>query len=229
MSRILVVDDEKSLLQVLQTLLRAEGYEVQVTQNPEEARDLISSDEEKFDLILSDIRMAPIDGMQILKLSREKHPDTAVVMLTAFGSVETAIEAMRLGAFDYVPKPFKVDELLITIERALEYRNAVNENVNLKAQLQTQYQFDNIVAESKAMQKVCEMIKRVAPTESSVLIQGESGTGKELIARALHNSSPRQGKTFMAVNCAALPEPLLESEMFGHVKGAFTVASTNKI
>ncbi|MCK5850555.1 MAG: sigma-54-dependent Fis family transcriptional regulator [Kiritimatiellae bacterium] len=227
MAKMIIVDDESALLQVLDTLLKAEGHQVITFDNPENARDMLSSDEE-HDLMLCDIRMVPINGMQLLRLAREKHPDMSVVMLTAFGSVETAIQAMKLGAFDYVPKPFKVDELLITIQRALEYKKAISENINLRAQLETQYQFENIVAESDSMQKVCEIIKRIAPTNSSVLISGESGTGKELVARAIHTSSTRKGSTFMAINCAALPEPLLESEMFGHVKGAFTGADTNK-
>jgi len=151
-----------------------------------------------------------------------------VIMLTAYGSVETAIEALKLGAFDYVTKPFKVDELLITVKRALDYSTALTENANLKAQLGTRYHLENIVAESAAMQNVCEMIRKVAPTDATVLIYGESGTGKELVAKAIHAHSQRKKKPFLAVNCAALPEPLLESEMFGHVKGAFTGASSNK-
>jgi DNA-binding NtrC family response regulator len=151
-----------------------------------------------------------------------------VIILTAFGSVETAIEAMKLGSFDYVTKPFKMDELLITIQRALEYSRALSENVELKEELVGRYKFENIVAESPAMRNVCEMIKRVAPADTTVLITGESGTGKELVAKAIHLHSKRKDKRFLAVNCAALPEPLLESEMFGHVKGAFTGASCNK-
>jgi two-component system, NtrC family, response regulator PilR len=152
----------------------------------------------------------------------------SVIMLTAYGSVETAIEAMKLGAFDYVTKPFKVDEMLITIKRALDYKQAITENVDLKARLTMRYRFENIVAESPAMKNVCQMIERVAPTDTTVLIYGESGTGKELVAKAIHMHSQRRNKKFLAVNCAALPEPLLESEMFGHVKGAFTGASASK-
>lgn len=151
-----------------------------------------------------------------------------VIMLTAYGTVETAIEALKLGAFDYVTKPFKVDELLITVQRALEYSRALNENIDLRAQLGNRYRFENIVAESPSMRNVCEMIERVAPTDATILIYGESGTGKELVAKAIHAYSRRKNNKFLAVNCAALPEPLLESEMFGHVKGAFTGASTSK-
>ncbi len=226
MARVLLVDDEPSILSVLGTLLKAEGYEVVAALGGEKARDLLKS--ERFDLMVSDIRMSPINGMDLLRLAHDEHPAMPVIMLTAYGSVETAIEALKLGAFDYVTKPFKVDELLITVQRALDYSNALSENANLKAQLGTRYQLENIVAESPAMQNVCEMIKRVAPTDATVLIYGESGTGKELVAKAIHASSHRKDKKFLAVNCAALLEPLLESEMFGHVKGAFTGASSNK-
>jgi DNA-binding NtrC family response regulator len=223
MARILLVDDEAS---ILSTLLKAEGHEVVPVLGGEKAQDVIKSDQ--FDLMISDIRMSPVDGMQLLKLIHHERPDTGVIMITAYGSVETAVEAMKEGAFDYVTKPFKVDELLITVTRALEYRDAIAENVTLKAQLESKYQFENIIAESPAMRKVCEMIERVAPTDTTVLILGESGTGKELVAKALHAHSRRKTKCFLPINCAAMPEPLLESEMFGHVKGAFTGATVNK-
>jgi DNA-binding NtrC family response regulator len=226
MARILLVDDEPSILSVLTTLLKAERYDITAVLGGEKAKDLILSEE--FDLMLSDIRMSPINGMELLKLAHDQCPNMSVIMLTAYGSVETAIESLKLGAFDYITKPFKVDELLITIQRALDYRKAITENADLKAQLGTRYQLENIVAESPAMQNVCEMIKRVAPTDTSVLIYGESGTGKELVAKAIHAYSRRKEKSFVAVNCAALPEPLLESEMFGHAKGAFTGATATK-
>ena len=226
MARILLVDDEATILSVLSTLLKAEGYKIESACGGEKARDLIAN--ETFDLLISDIRMSPINGMELLKLARERYPNMPVIMLTAYGSVETAIEALKLGAFDYVTKPFKVDELLITVRRALDYSMAISENADLKAQLGTRYRLENIVAESSAMQNVCEMIKRVGPTDATVLIYGESGTGKELVAKAIHATSHRKDKRFLAVNCAALPEPLLESEMFGHVKGSFTGASSNK-
>jgi DNA-binding NtrC family response regulator len=226
MARILLVDDEPSILTVLTTLLKAEGYEVFSALGGEKATELLNNEE--FDLLLSDIRMAPINGMELLKLAHDEQPNLSVIMLTAYGSVETAIEALKLGAFDYVTKPFKVDELLITVQRAIEYRKAVVENADLKAQLGTRYRLENIVAESAAMQNVCDMVQRVGPTDTTVLIYGESGTGKELVAKAIHACSRRKDKRFVAVNCAALPEPLLESEMFGHVKGAFTGATANK-
>jgi DNA-binding NtrC family response regulator len=226
MPKILLVDDEPSILSVLSTLLKAEDYEVQAVLGGENASELISSGE--FDLMITDIRMSPINGMELLKQAHEQCPGMSVIMLTAYGSVETAIEALKLGAFDYVTKPFKVDELLITVQRALDYNKAITENADLKAQLNTRYHLKSIVAESRSMQSVCEMIQRVAPTDATVLIGGESGTGKELVAKAIHAYSRRKDKKFLAVNCAALPEPLLESEMFGHVKGAFTGASSDK-
>jgi len=226
MARILIVDDEVSIVSVLATLLKAEGYDVVPMRDSQKALELLKSD--TFDLMLSDIRMSPVNGMELLRIARTEKPQMAVIMLTAFGTVETALEALKLGAFDYVTKPFKVDELLITVQRALEYKRALTENIDLKAQLVSKYQFDNIVAESTAMRNLCEMIRRVAPTDATVLICGESGTGKEIVAKAIHTHSRRKDKTFLAVNCAALPEPLLESEMFGHTKGAFTGASSNK-
>ena len=227
MARILLVDDEPSILSVLCTILQAENYEVVPAADGQKAIELIENEE--FDLVISDIRMTPINGLEILKTVHKECPQTSTLMLTAYGSVETAIEALKLGAFDYVTKPFKVDELLITVQRALAYRHAITENANLKEKLQTRYQFDNIIAESPAMKNVCDMIRRVAPTDTTVLIYGASGTGKELIAKAIHAHSTRTKKEFLAVNCAALPEPLLESEMFGHVKGAFTGASSDKV
>lgn len=226
MSRILLVDNEPGILSVLSSLLKTEGYEVVTAREAEKAHELIKA--EPFDLLISDIRMSPVGGMQLLKWARTERPEMSVIMLTAYGSVETAIEAMKLGAFDYVTKPFKVDELLITIQRALEYKRALTENVDLKSQLDTKYRFENIIAESSSMKRVCDMIQRVAPTDTTILITGESGTGKELVARAIHYASRRKQKNFLAVNCAALPEPLLESEMFGHVKGAFTGATSDK-
>ena len=226
MAKILLVDDEPSILSVLIALLKAEGHEISPAQGGEKAIELLKSG--SFDLMISDIRMRPVDGMDLLKLARELHPSISVLMITGYGSVETAVEALKFGAFDYITKPFKVDELLITVKRALEYNQVISENVSLKAQLNSRYRLKNIIAESPSMRKVCEMIERVAPTDATVLIYGESGTGKELVAKAIHANSSRNAKNFMGVNCAALPEPLLESELFGHVKGAFTGASADK-
>jgi two-component system response regulator PilR (NtrC family) len=226
MTRILLVDDEPSILSVLSTVLKAEGHDVVPVNAGDQAKTLLQ--EQEFDLMISDIRMSPINGMELLRTAHKKSNGMPVIMLTAFGTVETAVEALKLGAFDYLTKPFKVDELLITVKRALDYSNALSENASLKKQLQTRYEFENIVAESPAMRNVCDMIRRVAPTDTTILICGESGTGKELVAKAVHAHSKRVNGPFMPVNCAALPEPLLESEMFGHVKGAFTGASADK-
>lgn len=226
MASVLLVDDQPSILNVISVLLKAEGYDVTPVRSGDSAIELIKS--QKFDLMISDINMRPIDGMELLKLAREAQPSMSVLMITGYGSVETAVEAMKLGAFDYVTKPFKVPELLITVKRALEYNKAISENVDLKAQLNSRCRIENIIAESAPMRQVCEMIERVAPTDATVLIYGESGTGKELVARAIHAYSSRKKKNFLAINCAALPEPLLESELFGHMKGAFTGATSDK-
>ena len=226
MSRILVVEDEPSILSVLSTLLRSEGYEVDPMLGGDKALGALKKN--SYDLMVSDIRMSPVDGMELLRLARKEFPEMAVIMVTAYGSVETAVDAMKYGAFDYVTKPFKVDELLITVQRALEYNSAIVENVQLKKQLQARYQFENIVAASVQMRKVCDMIERVAPADTTVLIQGESGTGKEVVAKAIHGYSNRKTKEFIAINCAAMPEQLLESELFGHLKGAFTGATSTK-
>ncbi len=226
MPRILLIDDEPRMLSLLNTILKGEGYTLTPVQDSSKVPELLNT--EVFDLMITDIRMTPIDGLELLKIARQVRPSMPVIILTAYGSVETAIEAMKLGTFDYVTKPFKMDELLITIQRALEYSRALSENIELKEELVGRYKFENIVAESAAMRNVCEMIKRVAPADTTVLITGESGTGKELVAKAIHLNSRRKDKRFVAVNCAALPEALLESEMFGHMKGAFTGASSNK-
>ncbi len=226
MARILTVDDEPVILNILNKILISNGYDVAPAKNGEEAKRLL--EKEHFDLLISDINMEPVNGMEVLRFAREKSPDTQVIMLTAFGTVSTAVEAMKCGAYDYITKPFKLDELQITVQRALEYQSVLAENKGLKERLQSTSRLDNIVSESAGMKQVCDMVERVAPTDATVLIYGESGTGKELVARALHQYSNRKKQEFVAVNCAALPEPLLESEMFGHVKGAFTGATSNK-
>lgn len=226
MVKILLVDDEPSVLSVLSSLLKKQGFEVQPALGAEKALGFLR--DEVFELMVTDIRMQPVNGLELLKKAKALHPSLAVIMITAYGSVESAVEAMKVGAFDYVTKPFKVDELLITVQRALEYRRAISENLELKAQLQARYGFENVVAESASMRKICNMIERVAPTDQTVLIGGESGVGKEVIAKAIHAHSARSQKNFVPVNCAALPEPLLESELFGHMKGSFTGASSDK-
>lgn len=227
MPRILIVDDEPTILNLLNKILTGQGYDTTPASNGEKALQLLQT--EVFDLMISDINMTPVNGMELLSKASESYADMGVIMLTAYGTVGTAVEAMKQGAFDYITKPFKLDELVLTVQRALEYHNAITENKTLKARLEHQEQLEGIVAESPGMRKVCDMVERVAPTNTTVLVYGESGTGKELVARALHRYSPRKDKTFMAVNCAALPSQLMESEMFGHVKGAFTGATATKI
>ncbi|MFZ4395234.1 MAG: sigma-54-dependent transcriptional regulator [Kiritimatiellia bacterium] len=224
--KILVVDDEPRILSLLQSVLRAEGLDAVSAKDGPTAIGLLKA--QKFDLMISDIRMAPMDGMELFRQARVECPDLPVILLTAFGSVATAIDAMKNGAFDYVTKPFKVDELILTVKRAIEYTEIKAERDELRETLVTQCKFDVVVAESDIMKRVCEQIRRVAPTDATVLLIGESGTGKEVLARAIHNNSRRREKPWIAVNCAALPEPLLESEMFGYVKGAFTGANTDR-
>jgi DNA-binding NtrC family response regulator len=226
MTRVLVVDDEESLIEVISSALTHDGYEVMTTSKPEEAIRLLR--ENRIDALITDLKMAPMDGIQVLTEAKGLDRDVVVIMITAFGSVETAVEAMRKGAYDYIIKPFPIDELRMTLGRALAHRGLVKENVNLRRELAGIYRFENIVGSSEAMQKVFRKMEKVADTDSTVLIYGESGTGKELVARALHYNSSRREKPFVAVSCSALPESLLESELFGHVKGSFTGAIANK-
>ena len=226
MAKILIVDDEARILMLLQSLLKANGYEAATAKDGLEALALIKKD--TFDLVITDLRMAPMDGMALFHEIKTIYPSMPVILLTAYASVETAIDAMKSGAFDYLTKPFKVDEMLATVRRAEEHIKNSTAVVSTDPNAPLRYQFENLIASNSAMVQVCEMIQRVAPTAATVLINGESGTGKEVIARTIHNTSPRKEKPWVAVNCAALPEPLLESELFGHVKGAFTGAHVDK-
>ena len=182
----------------------------------------------QVDLVISDIQMPEMSGLELLSSAKELDPETLFIMITAFGSTETAVEAMKLGAYDYVLKPFKIEEVKIIIRQALEKRSLRMENAQLKKELGTKYAFDNIIGGAPPMMRIYEMVKRVANTKSSVLITGESGTGKELIARAIHYNGPFKDKAFVTVNCGAIPENLMESEMFGHKKGSFTGAIADK-
>jgi DNA-binding NtrC family response regulator len=225
-ARILIVDDEVGIVEVLRALFRREGYRVKTACNAAEAIEALQQD--TYQLMVSDIRMEPVDGIQLLEEARVLQPHLAVIMMTAYAAVETAVEAMRKGAFDYICKPFKVDELLLTVQRALSYEQALEENENLKETLKTQFHFSNMVGDHESMRQLYAMVEKVARTDSTILIRGESGTGKELVARAIHASSPRAERPFLAINCAAVPDTLLESELFGHVKGAFTGANRPK-
>jgi two-component system response regulator PilR (NtrC family) len=223
MSRVLVVDDEKSLVEFLTLLLEEEGHDVAAAASTREARDALDR-EEAYDLVLCDIYMPDGNGMEILQTIKENHPETSVVMMTAYTSTKTAIEAMRLGAYDYLSKPFDVDEVKVLVQKALEKTQLVSENTYLRQELESKYTFENIIGKSAAMQEVFSLVGRVARTSSTVLLHGESGTGKELIARAIHFSSPRSKRRFLSINCGAMPENLLESELFGHERGSFTGA-----
>lgn len=225
-SRILVVDDEASMRRMVELLLSQEGYQPKVAQNAEEA--LAAMAQEAFDLVISDIRMPGLSGLDLLRRLREEGSDTEVILITAYASAESAIEALKLGAFDYVTKPFQVDELLHVVKNALERGSLREENVLLKAELSDKDRFGEIIGASPQMRQIYSLIERIAPTISTVLIQGESGTGKELVARAIHQRSQRATKPFVSVNCGGIPETLLESELFGHVKGSFTGAYTSK-
>ncbi len=224
--RILVVDDDEVTCNLLEEVLAKEGYEVQKALNGREAID--KGEHSVFDVVLTDIKMLDVDGMEVLRAYRQKTPETIMIMMTAFGSIETAIRAIKEGAYDYVSKPFRLQEIKLTIHRALEQRRLVEENLNYRQELLTKYKLENIVGRSPQMLQVYKTIARVAESRSTVLIAGESGTGKELIARAIHFNSPRFSMPFVAVDCTSLAETLLESELFGHVRGAFTGAVASK-
>ncbi|MBM4305071.1 MAG: sigma-54-dependent Fis family transcriptional regulator [Deltaproteobacteria bacterium] len=226
LSRILVVDDEESIREFFQIMLKREGYEVFTASNGREGFEFLKKN--PVDLIISDIQMPEMSGLELLSKIKEFDPEMIMVMITAFGSTEIAVEAMKRGAYDYVQKPFKIDEVKIVIRQALEKRTLKIENQQLKKELGTKYAFDNIIGGAPPMLRIYELVKRVANTKSSVLINGESGTGKELIARAIHYNGPLKDKPFVTVNCGAIPENLMESEMFGHKKGSFTGAIADK-
>ena len=224
--KIHIIDDEPIIHEVLGDLLTSEGYAVVNSANGEEALEKHPS--QTFDLILLDLLMPGMDGIEVLKLLKKRDPRSVIIIITAYASVESAISAMKIGAFDYVQKPFKHDELLLTVKRAIEHKNLQEENLKLKDELKRKYSFENIIGKSKVMQNVFETIKASAPTRSTILIQGESGTGKELVARAIHQNSDRASFPFIIVNSGSLPPDLLESHLFGHVKGAFTGAVSLK-
>jgi two-component system response regulator PilR (NtrC family) len=224
--RILIVDDEASMRDMLRIVLRRDGYDVQVAPSGRAALETLTR--EPFDLLLSDIRMPDLSGVDVLRAAKEVNGDIVAFMMTAFASTSTAVEAMRLGAVDYFTKPFDMDELRLKVRQHLESHRLKQENLLLKRALHSRHEFSNIIGNSEAMQAVFRLVETIARTNSTVLITGESGTGKDMIARAVHFNSPRADHPFVALNCGAVPETLLESELFGHIRGAFTGADTNK-
>ncbi|WP_316348221.1 sigma-54 dependent transcriptional regulator [Desulfuromonas acetoxidans] len=224
--RILVVDDEQSMREFLAIMLSREGYRVESASDGERACELL--DTNVYDLILSDIRMPNLDGLSLLARVKEQGTDTTVIMMTAFSTTEQAVEAMKQGAFDYLTKPFKNDEIRLVIRNALQHRHLRKENTRLRQVLDRRYGFDQLIGKSSVMTQLYRLIEKVAASAVNVLITGESGTGKELVARSIHFNSSRREGAFVAVNCGAIPENLLESELFGHEKGAFTGAVNTK-
>lgn len=224
--KILVVEDEKSMREVLKILLEGENYEVTTAADGVAGLSFVEKD--IFDLVITDMKMPKVDGFEVLKKVKEVSPDTIVIMITAFGTTESAVEAMKLGAYDYINKPFNIDEIRLIVKKAIEKKRLSEEVTVLRQKVETTYALENIIGRSPKMQELFKLIPRIAQSNSNVLIIGESGSGKELFANAVHNLSNRKNKNFVAINCAAFPEGLLESELFGHMKGSFTGAMYNK-
>lgn len=225
-TQILIIDDEAESCHALSVLLSQAGYRVESSQSGEQALALLKK--QSFDLIISDLLLPGVSGIDILKQVKEDSPETCVILITGNASAETAVEAMKEGALDYITKPFNFERLKLQVAKALEKSRLVMENRYLRQQLHGRYRFDNIIGTSQAMQQVFSRMEKVAGTDSTILILGASGTGKELVAKAIHYNSPRKDKPFIAINCGAIPADLLESELFGHVKGAFTSAIADK-
>ncbi|PYU88798.1 MAG: Fis family transcriptional regulator [Acidobacteria bacterium] len=224
--KILVVDDEEIMRDVLSTLLAAENYSVDFAHNGAQA--LEKARESDYSVVLLDLMMPDMDGLQVLEQFRKMESNPVTVILTAFASIEKAVKATKLGAFDFITKPFKNDEILLAVKNAAEHRRLLEENLRLKKSLRERYNFKNIIGKSAAMQQVFDLIAQVAPRRSTILVQGDSGTGKELVAKAIHASSGRADAPFVAINCGNIPSDLLESEIFGHAKGAYTGATSSK-
>jgi len=224
--KVLVIDDDEIVREVLIEHLKNDGYEVVGCSNGYKGLELFKND--RFDLVILDLLMPGINGIEVLKEIKRYSPHSIVILITAFGSIENAVEAMRAGAFDYITKPFNLSDVSFAVKRGIDVSKLEKENINLKRQLKSRYGFENIIGDSNAMQSIYGLVDKVAPTDSTVLILGESGTGKELIANVLHYNSERSSKPIVTVNCSAIPHELLESELFGHEKGAFTGAVSTK-
>jgi DNA-binding NtrC family response regulator len=225
-AKVLVVDDEEIVLKSCRRILEGEGHQVFTALSGKKAFEILAS--QPIDIVITDIKMPEMDGMELLERMKKEYPDVLVIMITGYSTVQSAVQAMKLGAFDYIPKPFTPDEVTVVVERAMEKKSLVFENIYLRKELEAKYSFENIIGSSPRMQEVYKLIRKVAPTDSTVLIRGESGTGKELIARAIHFNSSRKNKPFVPVDCGVLAQELLESELFGHVKGSFTGAIVTK-
>lgn len=229
MKKILIVDDDIAMGEMCRELLKSKGYRSDVVASSKEAIEKVSSDGGVYSIVLTDLVMPDLDGIEVLKKIKQQNPHVDVVVMTSYGTVTNAVEAMKLGAADYITKPFKRDELIIIIEKILRMQRLEGEVDRLRAELGEKYTFGNIVGESPKMEKIYEIISNVSNTEANILIQGETGTGKELVARAIHYNSNRKDRPFVKVDCAALAETLLESELFGHEKGAFTGATKDRV
>jgi DNA-binding NtrC family response regulator len=225
--KILIVDDEPDICKALEFLITKEGYDVSSVNSGEDAIEKIK--QVSFDVIVTDIKMGRVDGLGVLEKAKEISPDTAVIMMTAFASIESAVEAMKRGAADYIVKPFLNEEIKLTIRRLLEQKKLITENIALKQQISQRMIYRDFVSSSESMLKIIDILEKVIPTKSNILILGESGTGKGLIAELIHSNSPRRDKPFISINCSAIPEGLLESELFGYKRGAFTGAVSDKL
>lgn len=225
--RILVVDDEESIREFLEIMLKKENYEVTIAEDGLRAKEILTK--KSFDMVISDMQMPNMTGIELLKYVKETYPDVVFMMITAFGTTETAVDAMKMGAYDYVTKPFKIDEVRLNIANALRSKNLETEVRVLKKELVKEYSFQNIIGNSAPMHAIFDLIKRVSQAPTNVLITGESGTGKEVVAKAIHYNGPLKDKPFVTINCGAIPENLMESEMFGHKKGSFTGAIVDKV
>ena len=225
--KILVVDDEKNLREFLEIMLHKDGYGVETAKNGREAVERF--EKQFFDLIICDVKMPELDGLGVLKKAKETWPETHIIMITAYASTETAVEAMKQGALDYITKPFKVDEIRIIIKRAFERKSLERQNALLKKQLRNQNPHEFLIGDSPPIKRIFTLIEKIADTPTNILITGESGTGKELVAKAIHSESARRDAPFVPIHCGAIPENLIESELFGHIKGSFTGAIQNKI